>query len=183
MVEVLEGSRGDSQPVGTLRMTHAAGVHGPVSRLSFCARCGAQFAVCESCERGQVYCDRRCALEARRDGLRAIRSRYRRSPEGKQAHREQERQRRQRRRGDARPSESVGDQGSPPRLQTATIERAPVVPQPPSIRAAVREFRGPGCSNCGCPTRLVWVNASGRRGRRRDRPRCRSTSTVKRSRI
>ena len=193
MTEVLEGSRGDSQPVDSLRTgargaeredsaapdAHAGGLHGPVSRLSFCVRCRAQFAVCQSCERGQVYCDRRCAREARRDGLRAIRARYRRSPEGKEAHREQEQRRRQRRRADARPSESVGDQGSPVLLPTATLRKVPAPAHPTNPRG-VASLR---CRDCGCVARLLWANGSGRRGRRRDRPRCRPTSTVKRSRI
>lgn len=67
-------------------------------RLQLCRRCGAQFAVCRSCDRGQEHCTRTCAAETRRLQLAEIRRRYRRSPAGRAAHREQERRRRGRQR-------------------------------------------------------------------------------------
>ena len=67
-------------------------------RLQSCRRCGTQFAVCRSCDRGQEHCTRSCAAETRRLQLAEIRRRYRRSPAGRAAHREQERRRRGRQR-------------------------------------------------------------------------------------
>ena len=146
--------------------------HGPVSRISFCPRCKAQFAVCESCERGQMYCGQPCATLARWANLQAIRRRYRRSPEGKAAHRDQERQRRQRRRSEARPVEFVGDQSSPPTPSLATLV--------PAVKT--RAVGLLSCIGCSIITHHVWANSGGRRPRGA-RLRCRSTSTVKRSRI
>lgn len=146
--------------------------HGPVSRISFCPQCRAQFAVCQSCERGQVYCGQPCARQARCASLQAIRSRYRRSPEGKAAHRDQERQRRQRRRSEPRQVEFVGDQSSPtaPRLVTLV----------PAVKTgSSRPLR---CIGCNINTHYVWAN-SGNRRPRVARRRCRPTSTVKRRRI
>ena len=166
----------------TVRQARAAAPdHGPVSRISFCPRCRAQFAVCESCERGQVYCGQRCAGQARFASLQAIRRRYRRSPEGKAAHRDQERRRRQRRRSEL-PVEFVGDQSSPTGPRLATL-----VPAPRSTeRVAAANPRGSAaalsCIGCSITTHYVWVNSGGRRPRAARR-RCRPTSTVKRSRI
>ena len=87
-------------------------------RLQWCRRCGAQFAVCRSCDRNQEHCTRNCAVETRRLDLAEIRRRYRRSPAGRLAHREQERRCRGRQREAARlargatHADSVGDQTS-----------------------------------------------------------------------
>lgn len=146
--------------------------HGPVSRISVCPRCTAQFAVCESCERGQLYCGQPCAGQARCASLKAIRRRYRRSLEGKAAHRDQERQRRQRRRSEIGPVEFVGDQGSPTAARLATLVPA----------AKTRSAVPLSCIGCSITTHYVWANSGGRRPRGARR-RCRPTSTVKRSRI
>ena len=97
-------------------------------RLQWCRRCGSQFAVCRSCDRGQEHCTRSCAAETRRLDLAEIRRRYRRSPAGREVHREQERRRRGRQREAARLSrdttdaDSVGDQTSQVDVPAGTVE-------------------------------------------------------------
>ena len=175
VTEILEGQavRKSVAPVDAplkCSATAKAPNHGPVARISFCPRCRAQFAVCQSCERGQLYCGQPCAGQARCASLQAIRRRYRRSPEGKAAHRDQERQRRQRRRSEIGPVEFVGDQGSPTAPRLATL-----------VPAAKTSTEVP-LSCIGCSISTHFVNSGGRR-RRGARRRCRPTSTVKRSRI
>ena len=63
-----------------------------------CARCYRQTLVCSQCDRGQVYCGRECALEARRSNQRAARARYQASSRGREMHAERSRRYRARQR-------------------------------------------------------------------------------------
>jgi len=49
-------------------------------------RCGAMFAVCASCDRGQRYCSELCRSRQRRNQVRAAGKRYQASEAGKRAH-------------------------------------------------------------------------------------------------
>jgi hypothetical protein len=106
------------QPGRSAKCKRARGRCVDAVRLQWCRRCGTQFAVCRSCDRNQEHCTRSCAAETRRTDLAEIRRRYRRSPAGREAHREQERRRRGRQREAARlareatDADSVGDQTS-----------------------------------------------------------------------
>lgn len=97
-------------------------------RLQWCRQCSAYFAICRSCDRGHEHCSPACAAETRRTQLREIRRRYRRSPAGREAHREQERRRR-RRLSLARaegPDDTVGDQPSQVVAAGAIVEQRDV---------------------------------------------------------
>jgi len=48
--------------------------------------CGAMFAVCASCDRGQRYCSELCRSRRRRNQVRAAGKRYQTSETGKRAH-------------------------------------------------------------------------------------------------
>ena len=48
--------------------------------------CGAMFAVCASCDRGQRYCSVQCRIRQRRTQVRAAGKRYQASDAGKRAH-------------------------------------------------------------------------------------------------
>jgi hypothetical protein len=67
-------------------------------RLFLCDRCRQQVLICRRCDRGQVYCDHDCALEARRSRQREARRRYQASERGRQMHADRSRQYRARRR-------------------------------------------------------------------------------------
>lgn len=104
-------------------------------RLELCRRCGIQFAVCRSCDRGQRHCTRSCAAESRRLDLAEIRRRYRRSPAGRDAHREQERRRRGRLRAAGRMSnatdaDSVGDHTSQVDVAASSVDSPRRAPGP-----------------------------------------------------
>jgi hypothetical protein len=55
-------------------------------RMYLCARCRAQVVVCRRCDRGQIYCDRRCAAQSRGAAQRAAGQRYQTSRRGRFAH-------------------------------------------------------------------------------------------------
>ncbi len=113
-------------------------------RLELCRRCGIQFAVCRSCDRGQRHCTRSCAAESRRLDLTEIRQRYRRSPAGRDAHREQERRRRGRLRAAGRLSpgatdaDSVGDHTSQVDVAASSVDVRLVASMPGPSRPGCR---------------------------------------------
>jgi len=82
-------------------------------RARRCPRCLRVFLICRSCDRGHVYCSRRCSERARRESLRIIRRRHARSPEGRLDTRD--RQRAWRRRQALLRRQTVTDPTSPPR--------------------------------------------------------------------
>jgi hypothetical protein len=82
----------------------------PSARLYHCARCHCQVILCRRCDRGNVYCTKGCAVEARTDSLRRAAERYRSTRRGR--HNNAERQRRFRN----RQREKVTHQGSRPLL-------------------------------------------------------------------
>ncbi len=55
-------------------------------RMFICARCRAQVVICRDCDRGQIYCTRACAEQARGASLRAAGRRYQASRAGRFAH-------------------------------------------------------------------------------------------------
>jgi hypothetical protein len=79
-----------------------AGASGCMERSScrfyLCLRCRAQTYVCRRCDRGQVYCGRDCALEARRQRQRKARARYQATDRGRTLHAERSRRYRERKR-------------------------------------------------------------------------------------
>jgi hypothetical protein len=141
-----------------------------VLRQRFCRWCQAVFWICPHCDRGQRYCSLSCRTQARRQQRRSANRRYQQSPEGRQDHRDRQRQYRYRR----RIGTGVTDQGSPsiplpgkmpawdarltrtavPVASTAVSVQEPVLvarrrcrtrPQPPFL----------ACAWCGRPGRFV----------------------------
>ena len=58
----------------------------PSGRLYLCARCRTQVLICRRCDRGQRYCNRGCAQEARRQRQREAAARYASSHRGRLCH-------------------------------------------------------------------------------------------------
>jgi hypothetical protein len=76
-----------------------------------CKRCGEPFEFCGACEPGRLYCGDACSKAAREESVRQARDKYndRGSEEGREAHRIEEADRRERRRvGDQRRREQAG---------------------------------------------------------------------------
>ena len=78
------------------------------ARLFNCARCRCQVVICSHCDRGNLYCGKRCSQAARRQSVRAAGKRFQNSRRGRFAHAERQRRYRQRRR------QKVTHQGSLP---------------------------------------------------------------------
>lgn len=69
-----------------------------ILRQRFCraSNCGRVFWICHQCDRGQHYCSLGCRLEACRQQHRLANRRYQQSPEGRQDHRDRQREYRRR---------------------------------------------------------------------------------------
>ncbi len=118
-------------------------------RMYLCARCRAQVVVCRRCDRGQIYCDRRCAAHARGAAQRAAGQRYQSSRPGRFAHAARARRYRSR-------CKIVTHQGSPLPLGSdlLAIEAAvprieAVVPQSNAVGEALAvDFEARCCIRC-----------------------------------
>jgi hypothetical protein len=53
------------------------------ARLFNCARCRRQVAICSHCDRGNIYCDKRCSQAARRRSCRQAGKRYQKTRRGR----------------------------------------------------------------------------------------------------
>lgn len=93
-----------------------------------CGWCGEPFHFCRRCEPGRRYCGEECSLLAKRERARRARKKYRSSPEGREQHRDEEAERRERRR-----AERVGDR---------RCEDKPAPVQRVAARVAVAESDG-----------------------------------------
>ena len=60
-------------------------------RFFLCARCRHQVVICRRCDRGQTYCSKACAQEARRSNQRDAGRRYQSSERGRANHAERSR--------------------------------------------------------------------------------------------
>jgi transposase len=127
------------------------------ARLFHCARCRAQVLICSRCDRGNLYCGRICAQQARRESLRAAGARYQRSRRGRLCH--AERQRRYRRR-----PHKVTHQGS-----AAVPPHDSLAPESRTVRGhhGARPPIGPRCHVCHRPcsafVRLDFLHSPGPR--------------------
>jgi len=113
------------------------------ARLFICAGCRAQVVICSHCDRGNIYCGKRCAQAARRQSPGAAARRYQSTHRGRRCHAERQRRYRQRR------STKVTHQGSPPVLPDETLptESEPSVRQ--SDSSALDHADGIPCHFCG----------------------------------
>lgn len=132
-------------------------------RLFLCARCRCQSLVCRRCDRGQVYCGRDCALEARRCKQREARARYQATDRGRQMHAQRNRRYRARHRrvtdqGPARPR--ITNQSAALAIGTAATARPAVVARP---------LRRISCHCCGNPVSNFVRQSPIRRPLRRSR--------------
>jgi hypothetical protein len=85
------------------------------ARVFNCARCQRQVVICSHCDRGNIYCGKRCSQSARRQSRREASRRYQRTRRGRFAHAARQRRYRQRRRA------KVTHQGSPPLVPDETL--------------------------------------------------------------
>ena len=133
--------RHETEQCPSMAQGRHAGATGCMERTScrffVCLRCRAQTYVCRRCDRGQVYCGRDCALEARRQRQREARARYQATDRGRILHAERNRRYRERKR-------RVTDQGSVP----TTAD--PSAPRPIAISA--KSARQPVAITTSCRT-------------------------------
>jgi hypothetical protein len=87
-------------------------------RRYLCARCRAAVLICSHCDRGQRYCSRDCADQAREFSLRAAQRRYQASSKGRRAHALRQRCYRAK-------QNKVTHQGSPPQAAPAPLMAEP----------------------------------------------------------
>jgi len=85
------------------------------ARVFNCARCRCQVVICSHCDRGNIYCGKRCAQTARHQSQREAGRRYQRTYRGRLAHAARQRGYRQRRRT------KVTHQGSPLPIPDETL--------------------------------------------------------------
>ncbi len=138
---ILYGQRGDM-----LRQDQACSsgcAENTCCRFFICARCRCQALVCSRCDRGQVYCGRDCALEARRGNQREACRRYQATSRGRYMHAERSRRYRTRHR-------RVTDQGpippGMPSLPAAPATGTAVVARP---AATIAPLLRTACYYCG----------------------------------
>ena len=111
-------------------------------RLYYCVLCHAQAVICSHCDRGQIYCSKKCATVARVQSCREAEKRYQLSPKGKIKH--ALRQKRYR----MRQKEKVTDHSSITLAQDALLESVKNKP----IKADVsRDFGIKQCCFCKKP--------------------------------
>ena len=121
--------------------------------------CHAVFWICVHCDRGQRYCSPECRAAARRQQRRCANRRHQQSPEGRQDHRDREREYR-RRQCQAR----VTDQSSPSILSPAPLRcgTAPATSLPESVGSDTPDWRPnpslPGMRCVICGRTGYWVD-------------------------
>jgi hypothetical protein len=113
------------------------------ARLFHCVRCRCQVVICSHCDRGNIYCGKRCAESARRQSRREAGRRYQRTRRGRFAHAARQRRYRRRRR------QKVTHQGSPPVLPDETLPTASRTSARGSNVAAAVAGDGIRCHLCG----------------------------------
>jgi hypothetical protein len=114
------------------------------ARLFNCARCRCQVVICSHCDRGNIYCGKRCSQSARSQSQREAGRRYQRTYRGRFAHAARQRRYRQRRRA------KVTHQGSPPDVADETLPaESRASAQPTSEEPVAVPAAGIRCHLCG----------------------------------
>ena len=131
----------------------------PVFRQRIChwAPCGAVFYLCRRCDRGQRYCSPRCREKALRLQRRQANRRHQQSPEGRDDHRDRQREYRQR--FQARVTDKSSPRPSACGNLPASLPEEPgkAIPAPDLLPAETRSTpRWVVCQICGCRGR--WIN-------------------------
>jgi hypothetical protein len=114
------------------------------ARLYLCARCQVQVLICCCCDRGNIYCARGCAEEARRSAQRAASERYQSSYRGRLNHAERARNYRAR-------QKNVTHQGSPPQPTDDLMSEGTAI-----TPSTARSRRSPRCFLRESPWRCHW---------------------------
>lgn len=132
----------------------------PVFRQRVChwSACGMIFYLCRRCDRGQRYCSPHCRQKALRLQRRQANRRHQQTPEGREDHRDRQRDYRQRQRA------RVTDKSSqPPAASASLTERAAIAALPASPAPSFRRISGRApqhgwvvCQICG--RRGRWVD-------------------------
>jgi hypothetical protein len=124
-------------------------------RVCHWSACGTIFYLCRRCDRGQRYCSPHCRQKALRLQRRQANRRHQQSPEGREDHRDRQRDYRQRQRT------RVTDKSSqPPGASASLTERVVIAALPASPALNFRRISGR-------PPQDGWVvcQICGRRGR------------------
>ena len=111
-------------------------------RLYLCAACRVQVLVCSYCDRGQIYCNGKCARQARSAAMRAAGNRYQRSRTGRFNHAARSRRYRER-------LQKVTHQGSPPAPPSALLMSNAQTSIQPSFKSNLAAPACLRCSFCG----------------------------------
>jgi len=151
-----------------------------------CEWCDEPFSFCRGCEPGRCYCSEKCSLQARRECVRKARKKYRRSPEGREQHRDEEAERRELRRaqrvGDHRCEAQEGPLQVAAEQIVAEADDAPRRTEEvdwllvvwPGLLAMAERLLGErvACPFCGCTGRVArvveldaWRRGKGGQGR------------------
>lgn len=140
---------------------------GLCARLFHCAGCHCQVIICRGCDRGNVYCFKGCARDARRASLRDAAARYRNSRRGREAN--AARQRRYRAR-----QQKVTHQGSATAADAASLQQdadgraaEPGLTPPNTLN---RTSEPPRCHGCGRPVSVYLRQQFLHTGTHRRRP-------------
>ena len=113
------------------------------ARLYNCARCRCQVVICSHCDRGNIYCGKRCSESARRQSRREAGRRYQKTRRGRFAHAARQRRYRRRRRA------KVTHQGSPPDGSDETLPAESRKPARGSEEPGAVPSDGIRCCFCG----------------------------------
>jgi hypothetical protein len=147
---------------GTNRTCPAGYVDEVSCRMFLCARCRSQSFICRRCDRGQIYCMRSCARDARREGQREARRRHQATPRGRAMHAERNRRYRAR-------VGRVTDHGPTREPEAGHLCGSRAIPA--GLSEPSPSGRSPGnyrCHHCGRPAstflRLASLRPRGRRG-------------------
>lgn len=119
----------------------------PVGRFFLCARpeCRAQSLICPPCDRGQIYCSKDCACQARRQAQREAGRRYQNSFQGRLNHA----RRQTRYRGKNGSSDASGFPSIPADALLVSEPVTAVTEVLPEHTSALDTARH--CHFCGCP--------------------------------
>ena len=124
-------------------------------RVCHWSACGTIFYLCRRCDRGQRYCSPHCRQKALRLQRRQANRRHQQTPEGREDHRDRQRDYRQRQRARVTDKSSQPPPASASLSQRAVIAALPASPAPNSRRVS------------GRPPQRGWVvcQICGRQGR------------------
>ena len=129
-----------------VRVAHRSHLPSHVLFTRSCGRCPAVFDYCGSCQPGRLYCDDECSEAARAESVQEAHAKFndRESPEGREIHRLEEKERRDRqagaRVGDQRCSEETGELEVPASVANQSAAEARDAKPERAARAAVVEW-------------------------------------------